>query len=138
MTTLPQPVPHGMTIAADEADFEREMFCRDLNLFLETRLRPRIKTIYESRVRPELLAKLGREPNRREIAKAMREIDVNKLWYQMRTLSQRAAYERHQLDHPTPAARTRGARSVVRRPARLARSRPGAGGPALRRRARRP
>ena len=93
MSKIAQPVPHAMTLAVETADFEREMFCRDLNLFLETKLRPRLKTIYETRVHPDLVAALGREPDRREIARAMREVDVTKLWYAMRTSSQRAMYD---------------------------------------------
>ena len=93
MAELAQPVPHAMTLPVHEADFEREMFCRELNLFLEVKLRPRIKRIYETQVHPQLVAALGREPDRREIAKAMRQVDVNKLWYSLRTSSQRAMYD---------------------------------------------
>ncbi len=94
MTALQtQPIPHTMILPASEDEFEAELICRELNLFLEATIRPRLRKIYETRVHPELVARLGREPTRREIAKAMREVEVNKLWYSLRTQTQQAMYK---------------------------------------------
>ncbi len=88
-----QPIPHAMILPVGDDEFEAELFCRELNLFLEATMRPRLRTIYETRVHPELVERLGREPTRREIAKAMREVEVNKLWYSLRTQTQQAMYK---------------------------------------------
>jgi ubiquinone/menaquinone biosynthesis C-methylase UbiE len=88
-----QPRPHTMILPVGDDEFEAELFCRELNLFLEARMRPRLRAIYETKIHPQLVQSLGREPTRREIAKAMREVEVNKLWYSLRTQSQQAMYK---------------------------------------------
>jgi ubiquinone/menaquinone biosynthesis C-methylase UbiE len=90
---IQQPIPHAMILPVGDDEFEAELFCRELNLFLEATMRPRLRKIYETRVHPELVESLGREPTRREIARAMREVEVNKLWYSIRTQSQQAMYK---------------------------------------------
>jgi hypothetical protein len=91
--TVEQPRPHTMILPVGDDEFEAELFCRELNLFLEATMRPRLRTIYETKIHPELVQRLGREPTRREIAKAMREVEVNKLWYSLRTQTQQAMYK---------------------------------------------
>jgi ubiquinone/menaquinone biosynthesis C-methylase UbiE len=88
-----QPIPHDMILPVGDDEFEAELVCRELNLFLEATIRPRLRTIYETRIHPQLVQTLGREPTRREIAKAMREVEVNKLWYSLRTQTQQAMYK---------------------------------------------
>ena len=66
----------------------REDFVRQLTLTLDADIRPRFRSVYEEKVRPGLIEELGREPDHREIAKAMRGMPLNNLWYALRTHNQ--------------------------------------------------
>jgi len=92
MNARPIDAPHDMLQAATSGEFAREMFCRSLTNYLETRFRPALRPIFEQRVAPKLEAELGRDPGRREIARAMRKVSANRLWYALRTDAQRMAY----------------------------------------------
>ena len=93
MPARPPDAPHEMLLPATRAELSRELLCRSLTNFLETQSRPRLRTLYEREVAPALRHSLGREPGRREIADAMRTQPATRLWYAMRTASQRMSYE---------------------------------------------
>lgn len=93
MLARPPDAPHDLLLPATRTELSRELFCRSLTNYLETQSRPRLRTLYEREVAPALRQDLGREPGRREIADAMRAQPANRLWYAMRTASQRMAYE---------------------------------------------
>ena len=84
--------PHPMLLAAAHDDFAREAFCRSLTNYLETEARPSLREFYVARVGPALRVELGRDPQRREIADAMRGIPANRLWYLLRTTAQQLSY----------------------------------------------
>jgi SAM-dependent methyltransferase len=93
MQARPPDAPHDMLLPGTRVELARELFCRSLTNYLETQARPRLRELYEREVAPPLRATLGREPGRREIAAAMRAQPANRLWYAMRTASQRMSYE---------------------------------------------
>jgi SAM-dependent methyltransferase len=104
---------HDMLIPASARETAREMFWDDVTMYLEAEVRPGLRGVYESRVRPALLESLGREPDRHEIADAMRGEDENRFWYRLRTdaqrqglLASRAVIE-GQIDELTERARVR-------------------------------
>lgn len=70
----------------------REGFCRDLAVKLAADVRPPLKTVFEKKVRPDFVTSHGREPNFREIAKAMRQIPAARAWYRLRTDNQDRMY----------------------------------------------
>lgn len=84
---------HPMLIPAPAWDYGREVFWDDLIMYLESEVRPPFRQIYEREIHPALVRKLGREPERREIAAAMREVEQNRWWYLLRTEGQREGYE---------------------------------------------
>ncbi len=88
---------HPMMMPAEVGDYAREAFWDDLIMYLESEVRPPIRRIYENEVRPTLVKTLGREPERREIAAAMREVDANRWWYLLRTEGQREGYEANRI-----------------------------------------
>jgi hypothetical protein len=105
---------HDMLAPARTAEVARESFWDDVTMYLEAEVRPALRGVYESRVRPRLAQALGREPDRHEIAEAMRGEDENRFWYRLRTDSQRegSASSRmvidRQLDTLMDRARARG------------------------------
>lgn len=116
MPTRPMDAPHDMLLPGTRTELTRELFCRSLTNYLETRSRPSLRALYEQEVAPGLRARLGREPGRREIAAAMREQPRNRMWYAMRSASQRMSYEasaaviaRQRPELEARAARTTGA-----------------------------
>ena len=90
--TAANNLPHAMLLATSSDALTREQFCGALTQFLEVKARPVLRGIYQREVRPALVADLGREPTRREIATAMRARTENKLWYSARTHSQKRSY----------------------------------------------
>jgi SAM-dependent methyltransferase len=82
-----------MLLPGTRSELTRELFCRSLTNYLEAEARPRLRGLYDREVAPALRATLGHEPGRREIAAAMRAQPANRLWYAMRTASQRMSYE---------------------------------------------
>ena len=84
---------HRMLAKGSHDELSRELFNRSFTLYLEAESRPRIREVYEQAVKPALVAQHGREPTRREIAKAMREVPPNRWWYALRTRAQRNSYE---------------------------------------------
>lgn len=85
-------MPHEMLLAATPSESARELFCRALIRYLEQDFRPKLRDIYERRVRPELVNTLGREPKRREIVAAMGDVFCNRWWYGLRSIAQRTSY----------------------------------------------
>ena len=85
--------PHPMMLPAPSGDAAREMFWSELQTWLETEVRPQFRRLYEERVAPRLRERLGRDPDRHEIAEAMLEQDVNRAWYVARTEAQRQAFD---------------------------------------------
>ena len=121
MPTRPMDAPHDMLLPGTRTELTRELFCRSLTNYLETRSRPSLRALYEQEVAPGLRARLGREPGRREIAAAMREQPRNRMWYAMRSASQRMSYEasaaviaRQRPELEARAARTTGAAGGTR------------------------
>jgi ubiquinone/menaquinone biosynthesis C-methylase UbiE len=80
---------HPLIKPASTADYARESFWDDLTMYLEAEVRPGLRDVYERDVRPKLVEELGREPERAEIAAAMRKQEDNRWWYLLRTQSQR-------------------------------------------------
>lgn len=70
----------------------RENFCRGLAVKLAADVRPPLKTLYETEVKPAFEAEHKREPNFREIAKEMRKRTKTQLWYRLRTDNQDRMY----------------------------------------------
>jgi hypothetical protein len=93
MRVRPPDAPHDMLLPGSRTELARELFSRSLTNYLETQARPRLRGLYEREVAPALRATLGREPGRREIAEAMRQQPANRVWYALRTASQRMSYE---------------------------------------------
>lgn len=89
--------PHGMMIAPASADGTREAYWGELQTFLEAEVRPGFRTLYETKVAPDLRAALGREPDRYEITDAMQAVAANRSWYAARTEAQRKAFEASRL-----------------------------------------
>lgn len=87
------PLPQYDFLPTGTHDEEaREHFCRNLAVKLATDIRPPLKTLFEDTVKPSLEDTLGREPNFREIAKAMRLKPQTQLWYRLRTDNQDRMY----------------------------------------------
>lgn len=84
---------HPMLLPAPVADYAREAFWDDLTMYLEAEVRPGLRQLYERDVQPALVRKLGREPDRVEIARAMRAVEENRWWYLLRTEAQREGIE---------------------------------------------
>jgi SAM-dependent methyltransferase len=82
-----------MMLEPRSSDGARESFWGELQTFLEAEVRPGFRTHYEGRVRPRLVAALGREPDRHEIAAAMAEYGPNRAWYVARAEAQRQAFD---------------------------------------------
>lgn len=70
----------------------RENFCRGLAVKLAADIRPALKKVFESAVKPCFVEHYGREPTFREIAREMRKTDDTRLWYRMRTDNQDRMY----------------------------------------------
>ncbi|MDE0799368.1 MAG: class I SAM-dependent methyltransferase [Rhodospirillaceae bacterium] len=70
----------------------REHFCRNLAVKLATDIRPHLKKLYDKKVKPRLAAQHGRDPNFREISKAMRTEANTQIWYRLRTDNQDRMY----------------------------------------------
>jgi SAM-dependent methyltransferase len=86
-------MPHAMMLRPGSADATREAYWGELQTFLEAEVRPGFRAHYENEVAPRLAAKLGRTPDRREIAAAMRRYEPNRAWYVVRTEAQRQAFD---------------------------------------------
>lgn len=86
-------LPHGMWLQPASADETREAYWGEFMTFLEAEIRPGFRTHYESKVHPELVNVLGREPDRYEIVAKMMEYEPNHAWYVARTDAQRLAFE---------------------------------------------
>ena len=86
-------LPHGMWLKPGSADATRETYWGEVMTFLEAEIRPAFRSYYESTARPELVKKLGREPDRHEIAARMMDYAPNHAWYVVRTDAQRLAFE---------------------------------------------
>ena len=84
--------PHAMLAQATAAEQSQEDFTRQLSLLLEVKLRPAIGDTYRRRVGPALRARLGREPDHREIAAEMRTVPANQAWYALRTYNQQRMF----------------------------------------------
>ncbi len=87
------PLPQYDFLPTGTHDEEaRENFCRGLAVKLAADIRPSLKTLFETEVKPAFEAEHGREPNFREIAKAMRRQTKAKIWYRLRTDNQDRMY----------------------------------------------
>lgn len=80
---------HPMLVPAQTGDYARELFWDSVTMYLESEVRPGLRSVYEKEVQPDLKQALGREPDRKEIAAAMRRHDAGRWWYLQRTESQR-------------------------------------------------
>jgi SAM-dependent methyltransferase len=80
---------HPMLLPAQTGDYARELFWDSVTMYLESEVRPGLRTVYEQTVQPALRQALGREPDRKEIAAAMRRHEAGRWWYLQRTESQR-------------------------------------------------
>jgi SAM-dependent methyltransferase len=85
--------PHQMMLPGGLDDAAREAFWGEVQTYLEAEVRPGFRRVYEERIAPGLIARLGREPDRHEIAEAMLEEDFNRSWYVARTEAQRQSFE---------------------------------------------
>ena len=83
---------HAMLMPGTLEELSRELFCRSLTNFLELDARPRLRSLYETAVEPLLRTRLGRAPERREIAAAMRQRPEQRAWYALRTQAQKMSY----------------------------------------------
>ena len=87
------PLPQYDFLPTGTHDEEsRENFCRGLAVKLAADIRPPLKTLFETEIKPAFEAEHGREPNFREIAKAMRKQTKTKIWYRLRTDNQDRMY----------------------------------------------
>lgn len=93
MNTRTCDAPHDMLLPARGSELSRELFCRSLTNFLEVQARPPLRDVYDREIEPRLRQQLGRAPQRREIARAMRELPANRAWYALRTRAQRMSYD---------------------------------------------
>lgn len=84
--------PHAMLLPATQDELARELFCRSVTNFLELEARPPLRQVYATRVEPALRAALGRAPQRRDIAAAMRQQPEQRNWYAIRTHAQKMSY----------------------------------------------
>jgi SAM-dependent methyltransferase len=92
MSTERIDTPHAMLLPATQDELARELFCRSLTNFLELQARPPLRQLYAARVEPSLRAALGRAPERRDIAQAMRQQPEQRAWFSLRTHSQKMSY----------------------------------------------
>jgi SAM-dependent methyltransferase len=90
--SMPVIFEHAVMPRPNHDELAQENFTRTLGLKLETRLRPKLREVFERDVKPAFLAKNNRAPTAREIAKDMRRIEANKHWYRMRTDNQDRMY----------------------------------------------
>ncbi|MDG2244649.1 MAG: class I SAM-dependent methyltransferase [Rhodospirillaceae bacterium] len=87
------PLPQYDFLPTGTHDEEaRENFCRGLAVKLAADIRPPLKMLFETEVKPAFEAEYGREPNFREIAKAMRKQTRTQIWYRLRTDNQDRMY----------------------------------------------
>ncbi|MBL8645525.1 MAG: methyltransferase domain-containing protein [Rhodospirillaceae bacterium] len=84
---------HAVMPRPNHDELAEENFTRALAVKLETRLRPRLRGIFESTVKPAFVTREGREPTAREIAKDMRKVNANRMWYRLRTDNQDRMYQ---------------------------------------------
>jgi ubiquinone/menaquinone biosynthesis C-methylase UbiE len=84
---------HAVMPIANHDDEARENFCRNLSVQLETVVRPRLRQVYETKIKPRMVARMGREPTFREIADEMRTVTANRFWYRLRTDNQDRMYD---------------------------------------------
>ncbi len=84
---------HAVMPRPNHDELAQENFTRALSIKLEAQLRPKLRAIFESNVRPAFVAKNQREPTAREIAKDMRKIVASRMWYRLRTDNQDRMYE---------------------------------------------
>ncbi|MEQ9109533.1 MAG: methyltransferase domain-containing protein [Rhodospirillaceae bacterium] len=70
----------------------REDFCRVLAVKLAADIRPRLKTLFETEVKPAFQEEYGHPPDFREIAREMRRTTPSQLWYRLRTDNQDRMY----------------------------------------------
>ncbi len=70
----------------------RENFCRVLGVKLASNLRPKLKILYEKKLKNKLSSSLGREPNHKEIAQSIKAQLEGKIWYRLRTDNQDRMY----------------------------------------------
>ena len=84
---------HELLPRATPREQSRENFVRQLSLLLEVKLRPGLRSLYEREVEPALAKDLGKAPDRKDIAKAMRQVPANKAWYALRTYNQARMFE---------------------------------------------
>lgn len=89
---MPQIYHHPIMPRPTHDELARENFCRFVSLKLETKMRPKLRAIYEEQVKPDLASKSDAEPTPRAIAKAMRAVTANKFWYRVRTDNQDRMY----------------------------------------------
>ena len=81
-----------MLLPATADELARELYCGSLTNFLELEARPALRQLYQRLVEPTLRAALGRAPERKEIAAAMREQPEQRAWYALRTRAQIMSY----------------------------------------------
>jgi len=95
---------HPMLLPAETGDYARELFWDSLTMYLESEVRHGLRKVYEQDVQPALRQALGREPDRKEIAAAMRQREAGRWWYLQRTESQRegAAATRDVIERQLP------------------------------------
>lgn len=86
-------MPHEMMLPAPSAETTREAYWGELQTFLEAEVRPGFRAHYHASVGPHLAAALGRAPDRKEIADAMKGYQPNRAWYVARTEAQRQAFD---------------------------------------------
>jgi len=89
---MPIIYQHAVMPTPNHDELAREHFCRSLSIKLEADVRPKLRGIYEQRVKPRFVADQKREPTAREIAKEMRKVDPNRYWYRLRTDNQDRMY----------------------------------------------
>jgi len=83
---------HAVMPKPNHDELAQENFCRSLSLKLETQMRPKLRSIFEARVKPQFVATHNREPDARDIAKEMRAVSANRFWYRLRTDNQDRMY----------------------------------------------
>ncbi len=90
---MPSFATHGMLPTATAEEQSREDFVRQMSLLLEVRLRPGLRQLYRREVAPVLKDTLGRSPNHKDIAAAMRRVPANQAWYALRTYNQERMHD---------------------------------------------
>lgn len=88
---LPLPSYDFLPVGTHDEE-ARESFCRNLAIKLAADIRPPLKGVFETTVKPAFVKQHGREPTFREIAREMRKVDAARLWYRMRTDNQDRMY----------------------------------------------